>query len=272
MKKKILILLFFSFLGLNLFAQIDDLKDKAEENKNNSGTTNDVPSFISPSNGYLLGTCLRTAYNLVFSVVGQAVINHHLFVMSSIPDQSKLSVEVSPTLAYGSHYNHEEGQFYDYIDVLPQIHGRWGAFSTDLRYNLLTDIQDFSVDAFKSWQWNFLINIQPTANHLITFGTGINMEVYSKKPYNEHFIGYTYKSVNMIYEGYLNGRFATNYNFGIANPKDAVFYTEVNLGARFKFLTYNNLFGYLKAGIIYQNYFLNHSIYLAQLGVSFNIH
>ncbi len=275
MKKIFFLTALLFVLSSSIFAQIDDLKDKSNDKKenstdeNNSDNSSSIPSI---PDSYCLSSCVQTVFNFAFSMVGQALVNHHLQIMNNINDPSKLSLEVSPTVAYGIHVNNETDKFYDYFNILPQIHGRWGVLSTDFRYNLLVDFQNFSADAFKSWEWNIIqINIKPAEEHVITLGTGISYEPYSKSIYNEHLLGYKYKTLDQMYFAQFTGRLATDYEFA-PNPADAIFFTEINLLGGVKFLTVNHLFGYFNIGLIYQNYYLSHSILLAQAGLTFSIH
>lgn len=265
----------FSFLSISIFAQIDDLKDKSEDKKNEKSTddTDNNYSNIGTPNSYCADACFQTTFHLFFNVLGTALINHHLFIMKSITDPSKLSLEVSPVVAYGLHINSSNYGYYDYFNVLPKIHARWGILSTDFRYNMLFDFHDFTANTFKTWEWNLIqLNIQPANSHLITFGTGINFESYSQSLYNEHLIGYTFKSTDMMYSINATGRLATDYQFNTAYMRDAIFFSELNLSGQYKFLTYNHLFGYAKLGIIYQNYYASHQILMAQGGLSFIIY
>lgn len=266
--RKIFFILIISLFTYSIgFSQIDDLKKKSDEtDKSNNNSESFTPDL------YCLSSCLQTTFNFMFSVVGQALFNHHLQIMNSITDPSKLSFDVSPAIAYGLHYNKDSRVLYDYFNVLPQIHGRWGVLSTDFRYNLLLDFQDFTVDAFKSWEWNIIqINIQPADEHLITFGTGIAFETSSKSIYNENLFSYRYKTLDQMYFGQFTCRFSTDYSF-YENSTDAFFFTEINLNGGIKFLTTTHLFGYITFGLIYQNYYLSHNIFLAQGGLNFNIH
>lgn len=274
MKKIVFLLLIISFISISGYSQIDDLKKKSDEKQENSDNKDgdNQGSGFTPSDAYCLSSCLQTSFNLMFSFVGQALINHHVQIMNNISDPFKFSVDFRPTIAYGFHFNKERFRVYDYINGLPQIHARWGVLSTDLRYNLLIDFYDFSAEAFQSWEWNiFQINIQPAEEHVITLGTGIAFDSYSKIIYNEHLIGYKYKTLNQMFTGEATARLATDYKI-VPNPEDAIFFTEINISGGAKFMTMNHLFGYANLGFVYQNYFLSHQIMSVQAGLTFNIH
>jgi hypothetical protein len=275
MKKIFIISLLLFFINSSISAQIDDLKDKTEEKKENSDNENnsdtDVSTLTAPDN-FCVNSFIHAVFNVAFNMLGQVIINHHLQIMNQINDPSKLSLEVTPTIAYGAHFNDEKVKIYDYFNILPQLHGRWGVLSTDFRYNLLLDFQDFSINSFKSWEWNiFQINIQPADEHLITLGTGISYESFSKTLYNEHLLSYRYKTIDQMFYTQATGRLATDYKFSPV-MSDAIFFTEINLNGGVKFMTFNHLFGYFTFGAIYQNYFLSHNIFLVQTGLTFNIH
>jgi len=268
MKKILFLCLLLSFFSLQIFAQIDDIKKNDKKNKDEKTTdlTEEVTVFDAPS-GACVDACARTVFDLVFQVAARALINHHQYIMQKIADPMKLSFEVNPTIAYGFHLNEENVKTYDYFNALPQFRARWGVLATDIRYNLLVDYQNYSLDAFKTFECLMLFNIQPFIEHRFSFGTGISWDPYSLSLYNEHIASYNYLNNSMKYKAFIETRLATDYTF-----PTPIFYSELNIGAGIKVLEVGHVFGYANLGFSQQNYLMNHKIWLINAGFTFNVH
>ncbi len=254
--------------GLFASAQVDDIKDKAEKNKKDEkkDLTEEVTVFDTPD-AACVNACVSVLFDAAFRMAVTGLMNHHQYIMQKIADPMKLSFELIPQTAYGFHLNQELVKTYDYLNLLPQFRARWGVIGADLRYNLLLDFYDYSVDAYRLAEGNIQFNIQPFIEHRFVLGSGIAWEPYTLSIYNEHIAGYHYLDIDMRFKAHFETRIALDYTF-----PTPIAYSEINMGAGIKVLELPKLFGFANAGFMFQKYFMEHDIWLLYAGFTFNVH
>ncbi len=193
------------------------------------------------------------------------LIDHHEEIMNfRYLNPTILSLEIDASFAYALHYGH--GDYYTYINYLPRVRGNLGVFSTDFRYNILTEYTDDFPNSFKSWELLFLLNLMPDESVKITFGSGIYYEMYTEKYYSENYfetrIG-TFENKDFVG---IDTRLVVDYRTG----KYPFFEAGIYYNARI--IDFEHLSGYISLGGVYQNYYTAHDIWGARGGLIFNIH
>lgn len=179
-------------------------------------------------------------------------------------DPTLISLEIDANFAYALHYS--QGEIYTYINYLPQIRGNLGIFSTDFRYNILTEYLSDGPDSFNSWELVFMLNFVPGKAFKMSIGTGTCYEKYTDSYYNEHYFGTKiglFQNRDFID---MDTRVVVNYSKGV--------YPFFEAGIRYntKMINFEHLSAYISLGGIYQNYYQAHDIWAARGGLIFNIH
>ncbi len=193
------------------------------------------------------------------------LINHHRDILNLRDiDPTVLSLDVRAAFALGLHHTTDKN--YIYVNYLPGLRGNLGIFSTDFRYNILTEYTDNLPNLFTSWEWLFLLNIETNENFKITFGTGVQMEKYSNSYYNEHYAGFKIGIAHNRDFLDLDTRFSMDYNTG-EFP-----FVEAGIKYNTRIININNAYVYITLGGVYQNYYQAHDIWAAQGGLTLNIH
>jgi len=251
-------------------AQIDDIKKDSKENKNNSNNSNDFSSTSSNSSSddFTAG-CMSDAFSCCFNngfllAVGLIAENHQSIMKLMENDPTVLSFEARANFAVGLHYS-KSGN-YTYVNFLPGVIGNLGAFSTDFRFNILTEYTDDFPNSITSWEWLLLFNIEPVETFKLTFGTGVQAERFSDSYFNEHYIGFRF--------GLSNNRDFINANtrFSIDYSTSAVPFLEAGIHYKKRIAEFNNVFMYITLGGLYQNYYSSHDIWAFQGGFIVNVH
>ena len=179
-------------------------------------------------------------------------------------DPTVMSVDARANFALGGHYSRNTN--YVYVNYLPGIRGNLGAFSTDFRFNVLTEYTDNFPDSFTSWEWLFLFNIEPTSTFKLTFGTGVQAEKYSDSYFNEHYLGFRFGLANNIDFIEADTRMSIDYETG------AIPFFEGGIHYRKRIAAFSSVYMYITLGGVYQNYYSSHDIWAAQGGLVVNIH
>jgi len=193
------------------------------------------------------------------------IIDHHQEIMNLRNlDPTVVSFEARAGFAIGLHYTSNKN--YIYVNYLPGLRGNLGVFSTDFRYNILTEYTNDFPNLFTSWEWLFLLNIEPVETFKITFGSGIQMEKYTDSYYNEHYVGFKIGfAENRNYLDF-DTRFSMDYNSG-----EFPFF-EGGVRYNTRIINISNVFVYITIGGIYQNYYSSHDIWAFQGGLIINVH
>ncbi|OQY01627.1 MAG: hypothetical protein B6I20_07620 [Bacteroidetes bacterium 4572_117] len=260
-----LIVLLSSYLCAD--AQIEDIKKNSKENKNNkqSGT-----SFSSDDSSDDLGVgciadafscCFNTGASMFFSLM---VENHRSIINLLEKDPTVLSFEARANVAVGLQYSKHEN--YTYVNFLPGVRGNLGAFSTDFRFNILTEYADDFPDSFSSWEWLFLLNIEPVETFRLNFGSGVQYEKYSASYFNEHYIGFKFGlNKNKDYLD-IDTRFSMDY------ATSAFPFFEAGVHYKKRIAAFDNVFMHISLGGMYQNYYQSQDIWALQGGLIVNVH
>lgn len=270
MRRLILFILALNFLIAN--AQIKDVKKSSKSNSSSSSSASSHPissSSASSSSNDLSGELLYDAFSCCFNngfLLGLGLIaQNHKSIMNLLEnDPSVLSFDVRANFALGYHYAYNKN--YVYVNYLPGVRGNIGAFSTDFRFNVLTEYTNNFPDAFVSWEWLFLFNIEPSPAFKLTLGTGVQSERYNGSYFNEHYLGFRFALPGNV--DYIEADMRLSMDYGTGNFP---FY-EGGIHYKKRIAAFNVVYMYITLGGVYQNYYSSHDIWAAQGGLIVNIH
>ncbi len=261
---KILFFILLIFSHLSLKSQIDDIKNESKKNSSSSSSSSSdigLDDFDADILADAFSCCFN---NGVLLAVGLVAENHKFMMSLRENDPTILSFEARMNFAMGLHFSKNTN--YTYVNYLPGIRGNLGAFSTDFRFNLLTEYTDDFPNSFTSWEWLFLFNIEPVESFKLTFGTGVQRENFSDSYFNEHYIGFRFGlSENRDY-------ITANTRFSIDYSTSAVPFLEAGIHYKKRISSFNKVFMYINIGGIYQNYYSSHDIWALQGGLTVNVH
>lgn len=265
MKRKVLKILFSIVLISSYMyteAQIDDIKKKSKENKKSaSSSDNSLDNFGEGCMTDVFSCCFDMGVSMFFALI---VENHQSMMELLEKDPTVLSFEARTNFAVGLHYSKDMN--YTYVNYLPGVRGNLGAFSTDFRFNILTEYTDDLPNSFTSWEWLFLFNIEPVETFKLTFGTGVQSETYSGSYFNEHYIGFKFGLADNKDYLDIDTRFSMDYESG-AFP-----FFEAGVHYKKQIAEFGNVFMHITLGGIYQNYYQSNDIWALQGGLIINVH
>ncbi|MBN1253311.1 MAG: hypothetical protein JXR51_16355 [Bacteroidales bacterium] len=255
---KIAVTFIYILININLNAQIDVIKDLADSSK-------DVISDISPDVIDAGCSAFSCCWDVGFQMFTAFIIEHHKEILDlRNVDPSVLSLELKFNFALGLHHSLDKN--YIYVNYLPGIRANAGVFASDFRFNILTENTDDMPNSFTSWEWLFLLNIEPVETFRITFGTGIQKEEFTDKFYNQHYLGFKIGT----FEGRDYIEADTRLSMDYASNKLPFFEGAISYNTRI--INFNFADVYIRIGGIYQNYYSAHDIWAANGGLIFNLH
>ncbi len=271
MKRILLFSCLLSLLFGQLHAQVDDIKRKSDENRDKKDQNGEKDYYSTPPDDPIMDACFSSCamacFDVFFSVAGELLMDHHRDLMKNRDvDPTVLSIDFMPHIAYSPDD--------DYINLLPRIRGTWGIFSTDFRFNYLAEFDNAAADIYNTWEWQILqLNLVAAEVFNFRIGTGLLSENYKENlVYNEHSIGFEFRSQDQNLLTSLEGRTTWDYETG------SHVFTEGNLRFSYRFININHVFGYVIVGGIYQRYYESTvdspavNLFSAQMGLTFNIH
>lgn len=259
--KKIIPALLILIMGLQSFAQVGSIKSGSDKNTSSPKTTN---TNNNASEGCLTdacGTaCASGCFNFFFDYAILGSVKLHKSIMgkrNEIPEV--VSLELMPHFGFAAPSSSL---------IIPRIRGNWGLISTDFRFSNMMDFgRADSIDFYNTLDWQILeFNFVVTNPVTFRAGTGIMKEYYSSKTFIEHFLGFDIVSQDRQYLGNAEFRIAKDYSTG-ATPR-----IEGNLRFNYRIFSAGNFNGYIMAGAIFQNYYLETYVWTMQTGLSFNFH
>ena len=270
--KRIVLKILFSIILISSYlyssAQIEDIKKSSKENKSNKSSNSSSSSSSSSSDDFaagcmadMCGGCFNAGAAVFFAVI---VENHQSMMNLLDSDPTVLSFEARANFAVGLHYS--KNKTYTYVNYLPGIRGNLGAFSTDFRFNILTEYTDDFPNSFTSWEWLFLFNIEPIETFKLSFGTGVQAERFSDSYFNEHYIGFKFGLANNNDYIDLDTRFSMDYSTG-AFP-----FFEAGAHYKKRIAEFESVFMHITLGGVYQNYYQSNDIWALQGGIIINVH
>jgi hypothetical protein len=173
-------------------AQVDDIKEKAEENKQNNqsgGGTYDGNSSSSGTysglNGCLSGCasgCASSCIGWGLDIFAQSVGEYHSQLLDK---ESKIPRVTSLELFFQTGYN-PTGLY----QPLPRFRGNWGLFSTDIRYNLLLEPKIGGLERYSTVDWQILVlNLIITPHAHLRVGGGLLFELPTDVTYGDFSLG-----------------------------------------------------------------------------------
>jgi len=241
----------------NLIGQIGDIKGLAD----GAGELFSGCSGSDLSAGCMFMDC---CYNGGLFFV-EFLVDHHKEIMNmKYLDPTLLSVEMNGNFAYALHFSHDS--LFTYINYLPQIRGNLGVFSTDFRFNMLTEYTNDFPDSFKSWELLFLINVAPAESFRLTLGTGVYSELFTESYYNENYLEFKFLMPNKSDFLDLDTRVVIDYN------TSRIPFLEAGIRYNTRIIDFSHVYAYLSLGAMYQNYYTSHDIWAARCGIMFNFH
>jgi len=269
MKKKLSIFLTFLFVlfFINGFSQVDHIKSGSDKNASTKGNghseTQHTSSGSSPGDGCLSGcfdACGSQCFQSMFEVLivgGLHLHSDYLKKRHDIP--TVVSVDFMPHFGFNPP---------SCMLMLPRIRGNWGLFSTDFRLNNMMELgTGHGVKFYRTLDWQILeLNLIVTEPITARIGSGFMYEKYSNTYFSESYIGLDWYMKKNLYLTTAEFRIAKDYETG-ATPR-----AEGNLRFNYKVLDNKNLYGYVTAGCIYQNYYNSVDLWTAQVGLTFNFH
>ena len=262
MKKIISIISLSLIFSISTFAQIDDIKDKS---KNNKDTEN--RSSSSSSGDPCLEACATSAVQLAFNIFANVMIQYNNSLLKNSEDPTIISLELMPQFGYGVHFSDNQQDLYKYYDILPRIRGNYGAFSSELRFDYLLEINDsVAFNNFSVLNWQFMFNIIPSEALRISLGQGVLYEFENRKSYHESFLGV---DIGINEKQFLispEARLAYDYE------GQRIAYFETGLRWNFRILDIKHLYAYVTLGGAYRNYYQSHEVAFLYGGFNFNIH
>jgi hypothetical protein len=195
------------------------------------------------------------------------LIDHGKEIMDMrVQNPTLLSLDVDVNAAYSMHFSPDSGQYYRYLNYLPHIRGNLGIFSTDFRFNMLTEYDADIPDSYKSWELLFMLNFVPVYNFKISLGTGVFNELYTEKYYNEHYLNLQFGLFENKDVLDMDTRIAVDYS------NSQVPFLEVGIRYKIRIMNMQHVYSYLSVGGLYQNYYGQHDIFGLSAGISFNMH
>ncbi len=266
---KVLITFVFITSSIYATAQIEDIKKNSKENKSNKSNKSSSSSSSSSSSDDFGAGCMADmcggCFNAGVSVFFAMIVENHQSMMNLLEkDPSILSFEVRANFALGIHYSKNKN--YTYVNYLPGLRGNLGAFSTDFRFNVLTEYTNDFPNSFTSWEWLFLFNIEPVETFKLSFGTGVQAERFSDSYFNEHYIGFKFGLANNKDYIDLDTRFSIDYETG-AFP-----FFEAAVHFKKRIAELESAFMHITVGGVYQNYYQSNDIWAFQAGLIVNVH
>jgi hypothetical protein len=264
----ILVLSFGFLLQVNIYAQIDDIKKKSDENKENRKNNNNDNSGNDSGGGCLesIGSeCFSGAVeigcNIFSSIIGE--YTSHVYAYKET-DPSIFSIDVNLGFAPGIHFSNDTN--FHYMNYLPGIRANLASFMIDFRFNLLTEYENNLPNSFRSWDLIVGFNIVPSDKFKITIGTGVQREMYDDMYFHEYYLGSKIWLLQLRDYLELDYRCSADYETGILPFQEA--------GAKYNLRIFNmeNVSAHITLGAIYQNYYQSHEIWALKTGLILNFH
>jgi hypothetical protein len=240
-------------------SQISDIKDLA------SGAA-DIFSGCAASDVSAGCNAFNCCWDGGFYFFDFLIDHHHEIMNLRYLDPCLLSLEVDANIAYAIHYSTDSNQYYNYVNYLPHVRGNLGIFSTDFRYNMLTEYTNDLPDSYKSWELLFMLNFVPVDGFKMSLGSGVFYEMFTEKYYNEHYFDMQFGLFENKDFIDLDTRVVVDYNTSV------IPFLEAGMKYSMKFINFNRVYAYLSLGGFYQNYYESHDIWAASAGIMLNIH
>ena len=254
----ILTVLLFFIININLYGQIDVIKELADSSA-------EIITDVAPEVIDVSCSAFSCCWDIGFEVFTAFLIEHHKEILNFRDiDPSVLSLDLRANFAMGLHHSMDTN--YISVNYLPGVRGNVGVFASDFRFNMLTEYTNDLPNSFKSWEWLFLLNIEPVETFRITFGTGMQKENSTGNMYNQHYLGFKV--------GTFGGK-----DYIMADTRLSVNYTtnqypffEGAISYNTRIIDFDFAQVYIKIGGIYQNYYAAYDILAANGGLIFNLH
>ena len=264
--KKVFTVLLFIFININSYSQIDDIKELADSSANsNTNSFFNTSSDNSTMSDALISSVFSCCWDIGIQVFTTILIEHHKEIMNlKNIDPSVLSLDLRANFTLGLHHSMDTNHIS--VNYLPGVRGNIGIFSSDFRFNMLTEYTNDMPNSFKSWEWLFLLNIKPSETFRITFGTGMQKENSTGNIYNQHYLGFKIGVLNNKDYIEADTRLSTNY----ATENFPFFEGAISYNTRIINFDFANV--YIRIGGIYQNYYSAYDIWAANGGIIFNLH
>ena len=245
-------------LHQKVYSQISEIKDLA------SGAA-DLFSGCSASDVSAGCNCMSSCWEGGFVIIDYLADHHREILNMRNLDPCLMSLDIEMNIAYSVHYEYGIKHYYTYINYLPHLRGNIGIFSTDFRFNILTEYADIP-DSYRSWELLFLLNLVPASGFKISLGTGLDYEVFTGKYYNEHYLNFQFGVFQIRDYIDLETRIAVDYSTSLLP------FIEAGIKYKTRIIHFDHLYAYIAFGGIYQNYYQAHEIWGASASLAFNIH
>ena len=256
---KIILSIFLSVLFARGEAQISDIKDLA-------GGAADALSGCSGSDVSAGCDAFNCCWNGGFHLFDFLIEHHHEIMEMRNLNPCLVSFETDLNMALSYHFSYDSGQFYHYINYLPDIKGNIGIFGADFRFNVLTETVNGVPDLYKSWDLIMMINLVPVKTFKLSLGSGVYAETYTKKYYNEYYLlmRFGLRGNRDFFD--LDARLAADYTTSLLP------FVEAGIRYKLRIMDLPHVYAYWSVGGIYQAYYVDHQIFGINVGILLNIH
>ncbi len=275
-----------------VFAQIHDIKKKSDNNSNSSdGSLFDGEELAEEA----LACCVS---NLVYMLVDGCLTNIISGNNKSKVQENDMPLEENEyadlqlnkrsdnDYVYNDNYNDNndyKSDFYTdvnalldisghkgldknylHINYLPGLRVSWLYLMADFRYNILTQIEN--LDAFKSWELLFMLNLTNEKEYSVILGTGMQKEQFQDDNVFNEFTVSTIFPINKTNKIDISSRFSVDFD------SEAFPFFEFNTTYKQRLFYFKNLDTYLAIGATYQNYYESYDILGFRTGIVMTIH
>lgn len=270
--KKVIILVIFSFLMSNVFAQVNsEIKRHSRNNqseKNNSSSNSESYESSSSSessiDSELAGACIETCV----SACASGFFDIFIDIVGNIGEENGEYVDYKKDdVSYISHFDmsFQLGVLPNqYLVYLPRIRGQYGVFGTDFRVYHNQEYRFKETDSYTTYDWQILVlNIVSVKQFNFRIASGIMVENSDGDnfTFNEHTMAFSIFPKDRIQLN-VEGRLTPDYETGIMVRQ------EVNANILYQLNKNENAKVNLMLGVLSARYYENVNVWTTSLGAS----
>jgi hypothetical protein len=254
----------------NVFSQIDDIKKKSDDNKenrnnnssSNSNSNDDSGGDIAEScaSGCSSG-CMDIGCNL-FS----GFLSEYTDDVASYRATNPKILSLDANADFSAAININSAKTYNYMVYMPSLRANLASFLLEFRFNLLTEYSNDLPNSFKCWDAIIGFNIVPSDRFILTLGTGVEREMFNEMYFHEYYIG------SRIWSAELSNYLELDYRISADYETGAFPFQEAGVRYNIRIMNFGHVYTHLALGLIYQNYYQSHNIWGLRAGIVFNIH
>lgn len=251
--KPIFVILLVSFCGVQLFAQVDEIKKASSNNSSSSDSKSGGSSGGESDSGNGVGGAV---FNFLFSGIGE-VQSFKLHKDKQLyPSMVSLDVMFQGGVKPSSYYL-----------FWPRIRGSWGLFGSDFRMNYLIEEDAEGWKHIRTNDWQILqLNLVTSRFFTFRLGTGFMQEAFNtKESFSETAFMFLIHAPDQTKVLGFEYRFAKDWDTGV-NPR-----REFSIQYQQQLFSTGALHGYITVGGVYQKYYDEIEIWGIQAGMMFRL-